>query len=254
VAAALPCVRATCYVTALREGGSLPGLVEASDDGMYVTKFRGSGQGENALVAEVVAGELARRLGLLVPDLAIVDIPVEMGRAEPDPDIQELLDASVGPNLGMDFLPGSLPFTLPLEGTVDPVFAADVVWFDALVTNVDRTHRNPNLLIWHGRTWLIDHGAAFFRLHGERPLAETVHDPVPVLADHVLLPSAGPIGEADERLAERARGAVDESVALVPAVWLGEHPEARRRDIADFLHARLEAPRAFIAEAERARG
>ena len=104
--AALPCVRATCYVTALREGGSMPGLVEASDDGMYVTKFRGSGQGENALVAEVVAGELARRLGLLVPDLAIVEIPVEMGRAEPDPDIQELLDASVGPNLGMDFLPG----------------------------------------------------------------------------------------------------------------------------------------------------
>jgi hypothetical protein len=253
VPAALPCVRATCYVTALREGGSLPGLVEASDDGMYVTKFRGSGQGENALVAEVVAGELARRLGLLVPDLAIVDIPVELGRAEPDPDIQELLDASVGPNLGMDFLPGSLPFTLPLEGAVDPVFAADVVWFDTLVTNVDRTHRNPNLLIWHGRTWLIDHGAAFFRLHGERPLAETAHDPVPVLADHVLLPSAGPIGEADERLAGRAQTAVDESVALVPAVWLGEHPEARRQDIADFLHARLERPRAFVAEAERAR-
>ena len=251
--AALPCVRATCYVTALREGGSLPGLVEASDDGMYVTKFRGSGQGENALVAEVVAGELARRLGLLVPDLAIVDIPVELGRAEPDPDIQELLDASVGPNLGMDFLPGSLPFTLPLEGAVDPVFAADVVWFDTLVTNVDRTHRNPNLLIWHGRTWLIDHGAAFFRLHGERPLAETAQDPVPVLADHVLLPSAGPIREADERLAGRAQTAVDESVALVPAVWLGEHPEARRRDIADFLHVRLEAPRAFVAEAERAR-
>jgi hypothetical protein len=254
VPASLPCVRATCYVTALREGGSLPGLVEASDDGIYVTKFRGSGQGENALVAEVVAGELARRLGLLVPDLAIVQIPADMGRAEPDPDIQELLDASAGPNLGMDFLPGSLPFTLPLEGTVDPAFAADVVWFDALVTNVDRTHRNPNLLIWHGRTWLIDHGAAFFRLHGERPLAETVHDPVPVLADHVLLPSAGPISEADERLTERAQAAVDESVALVPAVWLGVDPEARRRDIADFLHARLEAPRAFVAEAERARG
>jgi hypothetical protein len=246
----LPCVRATCYVTALREGGSLPGLVEASDDGMYVVKFRGSGQGENALVAEVVAGELARRLGLLVPDLAVIEIPVEMGRAEPDPDIQELLDASAGPNLGMDFLPGALPFT---EGAVDAELAADVVWFDTLVTNVDRTHRNPNLLIWHGRTWLIDHGAAFFRLHGERLLAETAREPVPVLADHVLLGSAGPIADADERLAARALAAVDASVGLVPAAWLGPEPEARRRDIADFLRARLESPRAFVAEAERAR-
>ena len=251
--AALPRVRATCYVTALREGGSLPGLVEADDDGMYVVKFRGSGQGERALVAEVVAGELARRLGLAVPDLAIVEIEAELGHAEPDPDIQELLAASVGPNLGMDFLPGSLPFPLPLEGTVDPAFAADVVWFDALVTNVDRTHRNPNLLIWHGRTWLIDHGAAFFRLHGERPLAETAHAPVPVLADHVLLPVAGPIAEADARLAERALAAVDETVALVPDVWLGEAPDARRADIAAFLRARLEAPRAFVDEVERAR-
>ena len=253
VPAALPCVRATCYVTALREGGSLPGLVEASDDGMYVVKFRGSGQGENALVAEVVAGELARRLGLLVPDLAVIQIPVEMGRAEPDPDIQELLDASAGPNLGMDFLPGALPFTLPLEGTVDPELAADVVWFDTLVTNVDRTHRNPNLLVWHGRTWLIDHGAAFFRLHGERLLSDTAREPVPVLADHVLLRSAGSIAEADERLAARALAAIDASVALVPAVWLGPEPEARRQDIADFLRIRLESPRVFVAEAERAR-
>jgi hypothetical protein len=246
-------VRATCYVTALREGGSLPGLVEADDDGMYVVKFSGSGQGESALVAEVVAGELARRLGLLVPDLAVVEVAAELGHAEPDPDIQELLAASVGPNLGMDFLPGSLPFTLPLEGEVDPAFAADVVWFDALVTNVDRTHRNPNLLIWHGRTWLIDHGAALFRLHGERPLAETAHATVPVLADHVLLPVAGPIAEADERLAARAVAAVDEVVGLVPDVWLGDAPDVRRADIAAFLRARLEAPRAFVDEVEHAR-
>ena len=249
----LPRVRATCYVTALREGGSMPGLVEASDDGMYVTKFRGSGQGENALVAEVVAGELARRLGLLVPDLAVVEIPAEMGRAEPDPDIQELLDASVGPNLGMDFLPGALPFTLPLEGKVDPDFAADVVWFDTLVTNVDRTHRNPNLLRWHGRTWLIDHGAALFRLHGERPLAETALLGVPVLADHVLLPVAGPAAAADARLAARALAAVGDAVELVPDVWLGPDPQARRADIAAFLRARLTAPRAFVDEIERAR-
>jgi hypothetical protein len=231
----------------------MPGLVEADDDGMYVVKFRGAGQGESALVAEVVAGELARRLGLAVPDLAVVEIAPELGHAEPDPDIQELLAASVGPNVGMDFLPGSLPFTLPLEGSVDPELAADVVWFDALVTNVDRTHRNPNLLIWHGRTWLIDHGASFFRLHGERPLAETARAPVPGLADHVLLAAAGPIAAADERLAARAAAAVEEVVSLVPETWLGAQPELRRRDIADFLHARLEAPRTFVAEAEDAR-
>ena len=149
---------ATRYVEALREGGSLPGLMEADDDGLYVTKFRGAGQGEAALVAEVLAGELARALGLPVPDLAVVDVAPEVGHAEPDPEIQELLEASPGANLGMDFLPGALPFALPAEPSFDPALAADVVWFDALVTNLDRTHRNPNLLVWHGRTWLIDHG------------------------------------------------------------------------------------------------
>jgi hypothetical protein len=247
-------VRATCYVTALREGGSMPGLVEADDDGMYVVKWRGAAQGENALVAEVVAGELGRRLGLLVPDLAVVELAPELGRAEPDPEIQDQLAASIGANLGMDYLPGALPFPLPLEEPIDPAWAADVVWFDTLLTNVDRTHRNPNLLRWHGRTWLIDHGAALFRLHGERPLAETALLPVPVLADHVLLPVAGPAAEADERLAERALAAVGESVALVPDGWLGPDPQARRDDIAAFLRTRLAGPRAFVDEIERARG
>ena len=143
-------VTATRYVTALREGGSLPGLLEADDDGIYVTKFSGAGQGEGALVAEVLAGELGRALGLAVPELVVIDVPPELGHAEPDPEIQELLAASPGPNLGMDFLPGSLPFTTPAEPPIDPALAADIVWFDALVTNVDRTHRNPNLLLWHG--------------------------------------------------------------------------------------------------------
>jgi hypothetical protein len=246
-------VTATRYVTALREGGSLPGLLEADDDGIYVTKFSGAGQGEGALVAEVLAGELGRAIGLAVPELVVIDVPPELGHAEPDPEIQELLAASPGPNLGMDFLPGSLPFTTPAEPPVDPAPAADIVWFDALVTNVDRTHRNPNLLLWHGKVWLIDHGAAFFRQHGERPLAATAGEAVPMLAEHVLLGVAGPIGDADERLAGRALAAIDGAVALVPEIWLGPDPAARRADLTAFLDARLEAPRGFVEEAEHAR-
>jgi len=246
-------VTATRYVDALREGGSLPGLVEADDLGMYVTKFRGAGQGERALVAEVLAGELGRAIGLEVPELVVVDVAPELGHAEPDPEIQELIAASPGANLGMDFLPGSLPFTLPTDPPFDPALAADIVWFDALITNVDRTHRNPNLLLWHGRTWLIDHGASFFRQHGPRPLAQTAHDSVPMLAEHVLLPVAGPIAEADERLASRALAAVGRAVALIPPQWLGANPASRRGDLAAFLVARLARPRAFVQEVERAR-
>ena len=246
-------VTATRYVAALREGGSLPGLVEADDYGMYVTKFRGAGQGEGALVAEVLAGELARAIGLPVPELVVVDVSPELGHAEPDPEIQDLIAASPGPNLGMDFLPGSLPFTLPADPPIDPALAADIVWFDTLVTNVDRTHRNPNLLLWHGRTWMIDHGASFFRQHGDRPLAQTAYDPVPMLAEHVLLPVAGSIEEADERLAGPALAAVGRAVALIPPVWLGANPASRRGDFAAFLNSRLAAPRAFVQEVARAR-
>ena len=199
-------VAATRYVEPLREGGSLPGLMEADDDGLYVAKYRGAGQGPAALVAEVVVGELARRLGLPVPELVTLALPAELARAEPDPEIQDLLYASAGINLGVDFLPGSLPFTPAAVAEIDPELAADVVWLDALTTNVDRTPRNPNLLVWHGRTWLIDHGAALFRQHGSRPLASTAHEPFPSIADHVLLGAAGPLGEADERLAQRGAG------------------------------------------------
>jgi HipA-like protein len=247
-------VTATRYVAPLREGGSLPGLLEADDDGMYVTKFSGAGQGAGALVAEVLAGELARALGLPVPELVVIDVPPELGHAEPDPEIQELIAASPGPNLGMDFLPGSLAFTVPPDPPVDPRLAADVVWFDTLVTNVDRTHRNPNLVVWGGRTWLIDHGASFFRQHGPRALAETAHDGMPMLADHVLLPYAGAIRDADARLASRALAAVGGAVALVPSAWLGVNPASRRGDLAAFLSSRLAAPRRFVDEIERARG
>ena len=247
-------VIATRYVAPLREGGSMPGLVEADDDGLYVVKFRGAGQGVGALVAEVVAGELGRALGLPVPELVVAEIAPELGHAEPDPEIQELIEASPGANAGMDFLPGALPFTLLADPPLTPEFAADVVWFDALVTNVDRTPTNPNLLVWHGRTWLIDHGAAFFRQHGARPLAETAAAPVPDSGEHVLLPVAGPLADADARLADRALAAAGDAVALVPDAWLGDDPAARRADFEAFLHARLEAPRAFVEEVERARG
>ena len=245
-------ITATRYVAPLREGGSLPGLVEADDDGLYVMKFTGAGQGPAALVAEVVAGELARALGFLVPELVVAQLHADLAAAEPDVEIQELALASVGPNLGVDFLPGSLPFIPAAAQGVSPELAADLVWFDALTTNVDRTPRNPNLLEWHGRTWLIDHGAAFFRQHGEAPLSSTAHAPFPMIAQHVLLDRAGPITGADARLAQRAAAAVDDVVALVPEVWLDGRPE-RRADFAGFLHQRLAAPRDWVAEVERAR-
>jgi len=250
----LRAVTATRYAEALREGGSLPGLMEADDDGMYVTKFRDAGQGEKALVAEVVAGELARALGLPVPELVTIDVDPALAAAEPDPEIQELLEASPGLNLGMDFLPGSLPYTP--GGAIEPALAADIVWFDALITNVDRTHRNPNLLVWHRRIWMIDHGAAFFRQHAGKPLPHTAHDPMPtpMLADHVLLSAAGSIGEADERLGSRAVSAVGEAIARVPAQWLGVNPTSRRSDFAAFLMQRLARPRSFLKEIERAHG
>jgi len=245
-------VTATRYVAPLREGGSLPGLMEADDDGLYVTKFRAAGQGERTLVAEVVAGELARAIGLPVPELAVVEVSPALGLAEPDPEIQDLIVGSPGENLGMDFLPGALPMAVPSDPAVDADLAADVVWFDALVTNVDRTPRNPNLLVWHGRLYLIDHGASFFRQHGERPLAETARDGVPMLAEHVLRPAAGSLEAADERLAERALRAIDDVVALAPEAWLRPDPGARRADLAGFLRTRLEAPRPFVEELERA--
>jgi hypothetical protein len=246
-------VTATRYVAPLREGGSLPGLVEADDDGLYVMKFRGAGQGTPALVAEVVAGELARALGLLVPELVVAELDPELARAEPDVEIQELADASVGENLGVDFLPGALPFTPAAARVLDPALAADIVWFDALVMNVDRTPRNPNLLVWHGRTWLIDHGAAFYRQHGDAPLADSARAPFPLVRDHVLLPRAASIAEADERLAGAADAAIGASVALVPDGWLGERPAQRRADFEAFLRARLEQPREFVTEIEGAR-
>ncbi len=244
-------VAATRYVTPLREGGSLPALVEADDDGLYVLKFRGAGQGRKALAAEVVAGELARALGLPVPELVLVQLDPELGRAEPDPEIQDLLVASAGLNLGVDFLPGSLTFSPAAGPAPDPVLAADVVWFDALVTNVDRMPQNPNLLWWHGRLWLIDHGAALYWHHAP-PEPGFEHGRFPQVRDHVLLPYAGSIADADARLAPTVTDELLRAVVEhLPSAFLdGDDPSA----YVDYLRARLAPPRGFVEEAERARG
>ena len=249
-ASGLRTVRATRYVTPLREGGSLPGLVEADDDGLYVVKFRGAGQGPRALVAEVLAGELARALGLRVPELVRVEVDPELARAEPDPEIQELIARSGGPNAGLDFLPGALPYTPAAGPAPAPGPAAEVVWFDALVTNVDRAARNPNLLLWHGRLWLIDHGAALYLHHGGLDPERHARRPFPGIREHVLLPVAGSILAADERLGERLDVAtLERLVGLAPDAWL---QDGRERYL-EYLVRRLEAPRAFAAEAEEAR-
>lgn len=243
-------VTATRYVTPLREGGSLPGLVEADDDGLYVLKFRGAGQGPRALVAELLAGEVARALGLPVPELVLMDLDPRIAVAEPDQEVQDLLRASEGLNLGMDFLPGALAHTV--LDPVDPVLAAEVVWFDALVMNVDRTARNPNLLRWHQALWLIDHGAAFYRHHGAGDPAwdpaAVAADPFSLVADHVLLASAASIAEADARLAQRVDAALLMRLGeIVPPAWADPGPYL------EFLRARVHAPRLFVEEALRAR-
>ena len=241
-------VSATRYVTPLREGGSLPGLVEADDDGLYVVKFRGAGQGPGALVAEVVAGELARSLGLPVPELVLVDLDPQIGVAEPDPEIQDLLVASAGVNLGVDFLPGALGFTT--AAAVDPEFCANVVWLDALVMNLDRTPRNPNLLTWHGRTWLIDHGAALYPQHSDAGLPASAHDPFRLISQHVLLPFAGPIADADARLAGAAEDVTGAAIDAVPREWFaGADADAIR----EFFAQRLGDRSPWLEEAERGR-
>ena len=241
--AVLRTVTATRYVTPLREGGSLPAIVEADDDGLYVCKFRGAGQGPRALAAEIVAGELARGLGLPVPELVLVELDAELARAEPDPEIQDLIRASDGLNLGVDFLPGALPYSP--AAPPDPDLAAAVVWLDALVENVDRTPRNPNLLRWHGRLWLIDHGASLFVHHGSADPLTVARRPFPGIRDHVLLGAAGSVLEADAALAERADPGA--AAALVPPAWADGAPYATH------LERRLETPREWAEEAERAR-
>ncbi|MTE22113.1 hypothetical protein F0L17_24035 [Streptomyces sp. TRM43335] len=238
----LPEVTATRYVTPLREGGSLPGLVEADDLGTYVVKFTGAGQGRKTLVAEVLCGRLAQRLGLRVPDLVRVWLDPVIGLGEPDQEVQELLKASGGPNLGMDFLPGSIGFD-PLAYAVGPEEAGRVVWFDALVGNVDRSWRNPNLLVWHGDLWLIDHGAALIWHHNWPTAAKAADKPYDA-SDHVLAPAGPDVAAAAAELAPRVtEELLTECAADIPDAWLEDEPgfdtpDALRRAYVEVLAAR----------------
>jgi hypothetical protein len=251
-------VTATRYVTALREGGSMPGLLEADDDGLYVVKFHGAGQGPRVLVAELIAGELGRAIGLLVPEIVLVELDPALAPAEPDSEIQELLARSPGLNLGLDFLPGALAYRPTTE--VDPDLAANIIWFDGLITNVDRTARNVNLLMWGKRLWLIDHGAALYIHFTWRDPARHARRPFPRIADHVLLPYASSIAAADDRLAPLVtRELLEWITSAVPDAWLRDgagtlaSPEEHRRAYVDYLLTRVESPRPFVEEADRAR-
>lgn len=252
-------VVATRYVTPLREGGSLPAIVEANDDGLYVLKFRGAGQGSKALIAELVAGEIGRALGLPVPDIVLVELDPTLGRSEPDFEIQDLIKASAGLNLALDYLPGALAFDALDAPTLDPLLASQIAWFDAYVTNVDRTPRNTNMLLWHKRLALIDHGAALYFHHTwERP-QEHSRSPFKQIKDHVLLPVATALIKADIQLRSRLTPSLlREILAAVPDGWLADEPrfpgpEQQREAYLAFLLARLESSYIFVEEALHAR-
>jgi hypothetical protein len=248
----------TRYVTPLREGGSVPAIVEADDDGMYVLKFRGAGQGPKALVAEIIAGEIGRAAALPVPEIVLIELDPELARTEPDPEIQDLIRASGGLNVALDYLPGAVMFD-PVAQTPNAQLASQIVWFDAFVTNVDRTARNTNMLMWHRRLHLIDHGAALYFHHSWDNYLERSRDPFTLIAEHVLLPYASELAAIHETMLARITPAVVRSiVAEVPAALLeGDATfatvEQRRDAYNDYLLRRLEAPHAFLEEAIRAR-
>ena len=251
-------IRATRYVTPLREGGSLPAIVEADDEGLYVLKFRGAGQGPRALIAELVAGELARACGLPVPEIVFALLDADLARTEPDPEIQDLIRASAGLDLALDYLPGSVTFD-PLAFTPDADLASRIVWFDAFTSNIDRTARNTNMLVWHGKLWLIDHGAALYFHHSSGDFAERATSPFAPIKDHVLLPLASRLDDADAAMTARLTTAVvADVVALIPDEWLDDDSSrpskpTQREAYNHYFARRLQAPRAFFEEAARAR-
>jgi hypothetical protein len=242
----------------LREGGSLPAIVEADDDGMYVLKFRGAGQGPKALIAELVAGEIARAAGLPVPEIVFVELEAEIARTEPDEEIQDLLRASAGLNLALDYLPGSIMFD-PVAVQPDAALASAIVWFDAFVSNVDRTPRNTNMLMWHRQLWLIDHGAALYFHHAPTSYIERSRDPFSLIKSHVLLPFANALQAVDNEMSERLTPQVMKRIVdLIPDAWLEENAlfsdrAQHRAAYLEYLLRRLDLPHSFLEEAARAR-
>ena len=254
----LPLRTATRYVTPLREGGSMPAVVEADDEGLYVLKFRGAGQGPKALVAEVIAGGLAKALQLPMPDLALMDLDAELARTEGDPEIQDLIKASAGINLAMDYLPGAVNFD-PVAEQPDADLASRIVWFDAFISNVDRTARNTNLLMWHRRLYLIDHGAALYFHHGWDGDVSGADKAFPLIRDHVLLRGASRLAEIDGGMAAvLTEATIAGIVADVPDAWLqgpdgfGD-PATQRAAYVRYLVRSVAQRDAFVQEAIRAR-
>ena len=254
---------ATRYVQPLREGGSLPAVVDTDDGGLFVVKFRGAGQGPKALIAELVVGQLAQALDLPVPELALVDLSAAFGRSEPDPEIQDILRGSQGVNVGLRYLDGAFNFAAAAAGElISPDFATRLVWLDALVTNPDRSHRNPNLLVWRRGPWLIDHGSALYAHHDWPTVDEArTRTPFPRIRDHVLLDRAGDLGAVDAALAGALSPDVVAGVlARVPDALLTDplggrefaSAAAARARYVEYLTVRLRAPRDFVAEATRA--
>jgi hypothetical protein len=246
------------YVMPFREGGSMPALIEADDLGLYVLKFRGAGQGPLALVAEIVAGEIGRALGLRVPELVLVEVDAALGRNEPDAEIRALLQASVGWNVGMDFLPGSTMFDPAAGDKAEARLASRAVWFDAFVTNVDRTARNPNLLHWHRELQFIDHGAALYFHHNWQGLEKAAESEFPSIGEHVLLPWASELEAAAHEASKLLNEQVFRDVMeYVPEAWLVPEPgvataAAKREAYVQYLTRRLGAQERFVEEARRA--
>lgn len=244
-------VRVTRYVTPLREGGSLPAIVEADDEGLYVLKFRGAGQGPLALVAELISGEIGRALGLRVPELVFMELDEAIGRNEADPEIHDLLLASVGLNLGLDYLPGSTMFDLAAGDRADADTASKAVWFDALVTNIDRTPKNANLLWWHRQLYFIDHGATLFFHHNWQVIDQMAIKPFYAIKDHILLRWATRIREVDADLrAVLTPDLLDQIIRLVPSAWLAD-TGASYEGYFLYFQERL-AKSSFVEEALRA--
>ncbi|MDB5196849.1 MAG: hypothetical protein JWP88_1220 [Flaviaesturariibacter sp.] len=251
-------VQVTRYVTPLREGGSLPAIAEADDSFLYVLKFRGAGQGIKALIAELIGGEIARILGFKVPEIVFADLDAAFGRSEPDEEIQDLLKASVGLNLALHYLSGSITFD-PTVTTIDARTASGVVWLDCLLTNVDRTVRNTNMLMWHKELWLIDHGACLYFHHAWQGWETSAQKPFVQVKDHVLLPWASELERVDADFRQRLTPETVKSiVALIPEEWLqaswpDSSPEEIRQVYTRFLEIRIASSSLFLNEAQHAR-